>query len=369
MSKNNRLKGVLVTVLLLFFSFFFSIQTQAATRISLDKTSVKSVVGMAYELTLKGVPVSSLKDGDIQWYTSNSSIVSLIDDLQLNKNTIAINLRNKGTATITAKYRGKIYKCRVTSYLPKGTVKVGRKTITLSESKDCDIFMDTSKNKTATIRVSNKAGCKVIYDDNTYVLGSSVISVSSSGKITAKKAGKASVLVLLIDRKSFGSMSVEYYYFNVVVKDSSVNTGFVLNKDYKAMELSTHIACTKEASKVRTLVNNWRKRKGLRTVSISTKLNHSAGYLMRAYGGESKNDAYNWWFGNDHGVQSDKDVANVVKAYKYSGSAYLIYVESTSYKNIFNDILKDMNGVNYLAKCKTMGMYTTARGTMILFGF
>lgn len=368
MSKNNRLKGVLVTVLLLFFGFFFSIQTQAATRVSLDKTSIKSVVGMAYELTLKGVPVSSLKDGDIQWYTSNSSIVSLIDDLPLNKNTMAINLRQRGTATITAKYRGKIYKCRVTILQPKGTVKVGTKTVSLPKSSDYAVTLDTSKNKTATLKVSNIAGCKVIYDGNC-LDGSSVISVTRSGKITAKKAGRAGVLVVLIDRKSLGGMSIDYYYINVVVKNASANAGFTLNKDYKAMELSTHITCTKEASRVRTLVNNWRKRKGLRTVSINTKLNHAAGYLMRAYGGESKSDVYDWWFGNDHGVQSDKDVANVIKAYKYSGSAYLVYVESDSYKAIFNDLLKDGNGVNFLAKCKTMGMYTTARGTMVLFGF
>lgn len=343
----------------------------AATKVGLDKTLIKSVVGMNYSLTLKGVPTKDLNNGSIQWYTSNSrvNIVSTVNEIgkRGTDNNVTLELKGAGTTVVTARYKGRSYKCKVTCYAPKGYVTVETKSTLLLRSKESTFTLDTSKNKTASIKLLNIPGCTVSFS-NIDTAGSNVISVSKAGKITAKNAGRAHVSVYLVDKKS-RIASMELYSFYVEVKKLSSNTGFVLNKDYRAMELSTYSSCTKEAVKVRNLVNNWRKKKGFKAIPLSSTLSHSAGYLMRAYGGESKNDVYSWWYSNDHGAQCDRDVTNVVKAYKFNGLAYLIYVESDTSKNIFNDLLKDMNGIDYLTRCKTMGMYTTARGTFVLFGF
>ena len=80
---------------------------QAKTKSKLSVKSRNIIVGQQYTLKLKNVS----KNANIKWKTSKKAVVSII---KKKKNTVVLKGRKKGKATITAKYKGKTYQCKVT---------------------------------------------------------------------------------------------------------------------------------------------------------------------------------------------------------------------------------------------------------------
>lgn len=70
-------------------------------------------VGQTYKLKLKGVPGKA----KVKWKTSKKSVVSIA---KKKGNTVTLKAKKKGTVVITATYKKKKYKCRI-------TVKAGKK--------------------------------------------------------------------------------------------------------------------------------------------------------------------------------------------------------------------------------------------------
>ncbi|MBO4505252.1 MAG: cellulase family glycosylhydrolase [Lachnospiraceae bacterium] len=82
-----------------------------AASVKLNKKKVTIYVGDTYQLTLKGAK------GDITWKTSKKAVATVKDG--------TVTAKKAGKATISAKYNGKTYKCKVT---------VKKRTITKCES-------------------------------------------------------------------------------------------------------------------------------------------------------------------------------------------------------------------------------------------
>ncbi|MCC8066064.1 MAG: Ig-like domain-containing protein [Clostridiales bacterium] len=131
--------------------------------ITLDKTSVSLAKGTTTSLsaTTKGYTKYAVK-----WSSSNKKVAKV-------SKTGKITAVGKGTATITAQYSNCKATCKVTVTNP--TISLNKLTITLYPGQTFKLKATVNgAKKTVTWKSSN----------------SSVVSVNSNGKITAKKAGK-----------------------------------------------------------------------------------------------------------------------------------------------------------------------------------
>ena len=117
----KRLKGLLLTICLAvmitlvapsFFPQTNIISTvQAASKITISKKTLKLTVGKSKTIKLKGLTKAQAKK--VKWTSSKKTIATV-------KNG-KIKAIKAGTATITAKYIGKKYKCKLT--VSKSSVK------------------------------------------------------------------------------------------------------------------------------------------------------------------------------------------------------------------------------------------------------
>lgn len=127
----------------------------------LSATSVTLSLGKTKQLSVIG------GTENIKWNTSNSSVAFV-------SSTGKVTAKKPGTSTITATVDGLKLTCKVTVKAP--TLSVSKKTLVVKQ--------------TYTLKVNGSTGKKVWKSSN-----KSVATVSSSGKITAKKTGKATISV------------------------------------------------------------------------------------------------------------------------------------------------------------------------------
>lgn len=127
----------------------------------LSATSATLSLGKTKQLSVKG------NTGTVKWSSSKSSVASV-------SSSGKVSAKKPGTATITATVDGLKLTCKVTVKAP--TLNVSKKSIV--------------EKQTYTLKVNGSTGKKVWKSSNT-----SVATVSSSGKITAKKTGKATISV------------------------------------------------------------------------------------------------------------------------------------------------------------------------------
>lgn len=166
---------------------------QPVTKVKLNKKSYTMTQGKSYTLKASVSP-SSASNKKVTWSTSN-------------KNVATVDAKGKvkavgaGTATITAKANdgsGKKASCKITvkAVVKKAAVmKISKTALTLEEGTS------------STLTVSSTDGAKVAWGSS----DRSVASVSSTGKVTAVKAGTA----MIAARKTDGSQTV---YCKVTVK-------------------------------------------------------------------------------------------------------------------------------------------------------
>lgn len=136
------------------------LKVNAASSIKLSKTSLTLYVGQTSSLKVSG---TSKK---ITWVSSNKKIATV-------STSGKVTAKKTGTATITAKVSSKTLKCKITV-----------KTPTLNKTKTSLVV-----GQTTTLKLTG-ATIKSIKSSNT-----KIATVSTSGKITAKKAGKCTVTV------------------------------------------------------------------------------------------------------------------------------------------------------------------------------
>lgn len=226
----RRLKKGQVFILVLAFLLLLPVSVEAESKVKLNKTKTTVYIGSTTDLKLTGTKKKAT------WSSSNKKIAAV-------NSRGRVTAKKTGTVTITAKVSGKKYTCRVTVKKPyvnatKKTLYIGN-TYTLKLIGTSIKSVKTSSSKVASIskkgKITAKATGKAVITlkgkDNknykctvtvkkpfintskksleigeTYTLkltGTSIVSASSSntkvasisskGKITAKKDGEATV--------------------------------------------------------------------------------------------------------------------------------------------------------------------------------
>lgn len=158
----------LLLILALCFTFIPTVNVEAASKVKINKTSTTIYVGKTETLKISG---TSKK---VKWTTSNKSVATVSSKGK-------VTAKKAGTATITAKVSGKSYKCKVTVKNPS----LNRSKATLEEGKTITLKLTGATAKKYTS--SNK----------------NVATVSSKGKIIAKKAGTATITCTGSNKKTY----------------------------------------------------------------------------------------------------------------------------------------------------------------------
>lgn len=147
----------------------------AATGVTLNKTSLTLTEGNSETLTATVSP-SNATDKALTWSTSNSAVATVSNG--------KITAVKAGTATITAKTaNGKTATCKVTVTAKEAAVtsiSLNKTSLTLNEGG--------SEALTATVSPSNATNKTV-----TWSTSNSAVAIVSGGKITAVKAGTATI--------------------------------------------------------------------------------------------------------------------------------------------------------------------------------
>ena len=191
----KKLKSLLVSLVLALacISMVTSTDVVEASSIKLNKTSLTIYVGKTSTLKVSG---TSKK---VTWSTSNKKVATVSS-----KGTVSA--KSSGTATITAKVNNKNLRCKVT--VKKPTIN---KTST-----------SLSVGQTTTLKLTG-ATLKSAKSSNT-----SIATVNSSGKITAKKAGTCTITLTDTQKRT--------YKCTVTVKSSSSSKKAALKAYYNFLK-------------------------------------------------------------------------------------------------------------------------------------
>lgn len=148
---------------------------RAATKVTLNKTSLTLNVGKSY--TLKGtISPSDTTTKTLTWSTSNSDVVTVTEKG-------VIKAVGKGEATITVKTsNGKKVTCKVTVKQPVTSVKLSATSIT--------VYMGETASFKASARPTNANDRKL-----TYKIANEKVVTLKSGVLTPKKVGKTTITV------------------------------------------------------------------------------------------------------------------------------------------------------------------------------
>ena len=143
-------------------------QAQAKTKVKINKTKATIYVGKTTTLKITGT------NKKIKWSSSNKKIATVSSKGK-------VTAKKKGTATITAKVNGKSYKCKVTVKNPY--LNATKKKLEVKKTYTLKLTGATAKKYTSSKK--------------------SVATVSSKGKITAVKAGTATITVTDSNKKTY----------------------------------------------------------------------------------------------------------------------------------------------------------------------
>ena len=150
----------------------------AAASVTLNHSNLSMTVGDKVRLTAAISPADT-DDRRLTWEWSDDSVIRI-------DSTGTVSAIGVGKATITVKTaNGKKSTCKVTvisaSYVPETSVKLNTKAVTISKGKTYTLK--------ATVSPSNASNKKVTWSSS----NTSVATVSSSGVVTAKKAGTVTI--------------------------------------------------------------------------------------------------------------------------------------------------------------------------------
>ena len=143
-------------------------QAQAKTTVKINKTKATIYVGKSTTLKIAG---TSKK---ITWSSSNKKVATVSSKGK-------VTAKKKGTATITAKVNGNSYKCKVTVKNPY--LNATKKNLEIGKTYTLKLTGATAKKYTSSKK--------------------SVATVNSKGKITAVKAGTATITVTDSNKKTY----------------------------------------------------------------------------------------------------------------------------------------------------------------------
>ena len=166
--KKSIIKALSVCLVFMLVLSAVPMQAQAKTTVKINKTKTTIYVGKSTTLKISGT------NKKITWSSSNKKIATVSAKGK-------VTAKKKGTATITAKVSGKSYKCKVTVKNPY-----------LNATKK-----NLEVNKTYTLKLTGATAKKYTSSKK------SVATVNSKGKITAVKAGTATITVTDSNKKTY----------------------------------------------------------------------------------------------------------------------------------------------------------------------
>lgn len=183
--------------------------TVSVTGVSLNRTSSNMTVGDTITLTATVSP-SNATNKNVSWSSSNSNVASV-------STSGVITAKAAGTATITVKTSdgNKTATCTVTVTNP--VISVTGITLDKTSSK---MTVGDTMTLTATVLPSNATNKDVIWSSS----NSNVASVSSSGIVTAKSVGSATITAKTADGNKTATCTI------IVKTDIILVTGISLNK-------------------------------------------------------------------------------------------------------------------------------------------
>ena len=101
----KRLISVICVVLLLVMLPMQSVEAKAKPKLSAKSKTI--TVGQTYTIKLKNLSTKA----KVKWTTNKKSVVSIS---KKSGSKVVVKAKKSGTATITAKYKGKTYRCKIT---------------------------------------------------------------------------------------------------------------------------------------------------------------------------------------------------------------------------------------------------------------
>jgi len=225
-------------------------------KITLNKTKVSLEEGKRAELTAKVLPTHASKPL-VRWKTSNAKIASV------STNGVVKGIK-KGTAVITA--------CSV-----DGSEVYAQAVITVKEvkvkkvvlsMKKAELLPQETKQLTAKIEPSNTSNKKLVYRSSK----PSVVSVSKTGKITAKKPGTATITVTSAENSRI-SASCKVTVSELIVKNPKVEVakGKKVQIQTRTAKKGTKVTYRCADTKVAVVSKSGKitaKRKGTTTISV-----------------------------------------------------------------------------------------------------
>lgn len=149
MKRLKRLSVLLLTVIAVFSTAY------SVSAASISKEEATLCAGQTVQLKINGI------NEKVNWFSSNKSVATVTQNGK-------VSAKKKGTTTVTARIEKKKYTCKITVETPK----LSKTSITVKTGKTFQLKMQNTKQK---YKWSSKS--KII------------ATVTSSGKVTGKKAG------------------------------------------------------------------------------------------------------------------------------------------------------------------------------------
>ena len=153
----------------------------AVTGVSLNKTSLTLAPGGTETLTATVAPANATNK-NVTWSSSNTSVATVS-----NSGVVTAKTVGSATITVTTSDGGKTAKCSVTVAVPVSGISLDQTALTLFEGENRSLI--------ATISPSDATDKSVTWTSS----NTSVATVSTSGVVSAKKAGSTVVTVRTTD--------------------------------------------------------------------------------------------------------------------------------------------------------------------------
>jgi len=175
------------------------------TGVSLNHTSLTMNVGATQTLTATVSP-SNATNKSVTWSSNNTSVATVSSS-----GVVTAKAAGSATITVTTNDGAKAATCNVTVVVPVSGVSLDYTSLTLTEGQ--------TQTLKATITPSNATNKDVTWSSN----NTTVATVSSSGVVTAKKAGTATITVTTVDGSKKATCSVTVNAASVPVTGVSLN--------------------------------------------------------------------------------------------------------------------------------------------------
>lgn len=238
--------------------------TTLTNKITLSATSLKMYTTQTKTIKATIAP-SSASNKNVKWTSSDTKVAKVSSKGK-------VTAVGKGTATITCTTddTGIVATCKVTV-----TKKISVKSIALNKTSKT-VYKGKTYQLTATVKPSNASNQKVTWKSS----NTSVATVSSTGKVTAKKNGKANIMATTSDGKLVATckITVKTKATGVTVKSTAnayIGKTITLKATVKPSSASNKNVTWKSSNTSIATVNSkgvvTGKKVGTVTITVTTK--------------------------------------------------------------------------------------------------